>query len=384
MQLAQKSPIIIVGAGLGGLTLALALRKLGLPCLVLERSPGLSEIGAGITLWENALRVLEQVGAIERVQAIAQKSEAGVLGTASGQTLVRTSLAQESTLGRLWAAHRAELQEALYRGLPEGTVRFGVTVERFEDQGDGVSLLLTDGSQMTAPLLVGADGLHSQVRRALFGEEALRYAGYAAYRGICPKPEGYSGPVGEFFGQGDRFGVVELPGNRLYWYAVLSQPLGTPRAPAARALLDARFAHYAFDVPRILQASSDETILYHELFDRPPSPRFSRGRVVLLGDAAHPTTPNMGQGAAMALESAFVLALSLSRWSVEDALQRYQTLRAPRTARVTETSRKIGQVAQLQNPVLAFLRNLAFRLVPERVRLAELRWVVSYNAGALL
>ncbi|NLE89020.1 MAG: FAD-binding protein [Myxococcales bacterium] len=383
MLIRPENPVIVVGAGLGGLTLALALRKLDLPCVVLERSPGLSEIGAGITLWENALRVLESVGVLDRVRAIAHPTSTGVIGTSTGKVLVRASV-EGASLGRLWAAHRAELQEALFGALPSGMVRFGVTCERFEEEADGVRLRLSDGSEVHAPLLVGADGIHSRVRQELFGAEPLRYAGYAAYRGICRRPEGYAGPFGEFFGRGDRFGVVELPRETLYWYAVVSQPVGTKRADDPREFLRERFAGYAFDVPRVLAATQNDAILYHELFDRPPARALHRGRVALIGDAAHPTTPNMGQGAAMAMESALVLARAVRELpSLEGALRAYQALRGPRTARVTETSRKVGRIAQLESAPLRFLRDLAFRALPERARRAQLEWLASYDASSV-
>jgi 2-polyprenyl-6-methoxyphenol hydroxylase-like FAD-dependent oxidoreductase len=386
MKIAAETPVVILGAGLGGLTLAIALRQAGLPSLVLERQPNLSELGAGITLWENAIKVLEHLGVLDEVLKVALPSSSGVIGTASGITLVRASLGSaEAPLGRFIAAHRAELQAALYQALPDSVVRFAVSVQEFTVQDEQVHLTLTDGTQLVTPLLVGADGLRSRTRDQLFGPAPLRYAGYSAYRGVCKNPASRKGPSGEFFGRGDRFGVVAIPNDRLYWYAVVPGPEGTPRAPDAGAMLRKRFRDYSWGVPGILEATGEENILYHELFDRIPTGHFFSGPVALLGDAAHPTTPNMGQGAAMAMESALVLARALSvKKSVQEALATYQTLRAPRTARITKTSLQVGQVAQLSSPILAGLRNLAFRMMPEKVRLSQLEWVANYDAGRAL
>lgn len=383
MKFDEKTPLVIVGAGLGGLTFALACQKLGIPCIILEKQPRLSEIGAGITLWENALKVLQELGALEAISAISRPNAGGTIATADGQILVNASLAEPSALGRLWAVHRVELQEALHQCLSPDIVRFGLSFDTWQESASHIALHLTDGSTLSTPLVVGADGIHSRVRQQLFDDEPLRYAGYAAYRGVCKRPRDLVIPVGEVFGPGTRFGAVELSQERVYWYAALSQPVGTPRAVDAQAYLLERFADYAFDVPRVLEATPQEAILYHDLFDRPPSGRFYRGRGVLLGDAAHPTTPNMGQGAAMAMESALILARALAQSEdVDDALLRYQKLRAPRTTRVTNMSRTIGQVAQLKNPILRALRDRAFRLMPQRSRNAQLEWVAGYDAAS--
>lgn len=377
--------VTIIGAGIGGLTLAKALLARGIRVAVFERHDQLAEIGAGITLWRNAMRALESIGAAESVKACAHPTQSGVVGLYDGKVLVDARFdelkhAEESE--RIWAIHRAELQRALYSALPSDCVTFGTGFERYESTGTGVRVHLTNHEPVETDLLVGADGLHSKVRQQLFGAHAPRYAGYACYRAVCRVPAQWRGTCGEFWGKGDRFGVVEIPNQRVYWFAVVSQPLGTKPSTPYKQHLCHRFGDYAFDVPSILAATPETDILYHELFDRPPLEKLSRGAVCLLGDAAHPTTPNLGQGAAMAIESAIILARSLvDSTSLAEAITLYELTRLPRTSTVTRRSRLVGAMAQLRNPVLRWLRDWLVRLTPRTSRLAQLRPLVEYDAS---
>lgn len=381
----KDAPVVIAGAGIGGLTLALGLTRRGIVCQVLERHPNLSEVGAGITLWSNALRVLDHLGAGDAIRRWGCAASTGVLGLSNGTVLSRTEASELDVHGvKLLAFHRAELQRALFDQLPAGTVRFGVGVDGYEDTADGVTVQLSTGERISAALLVGADGLRSRIRRQLLGETPLRYAGYACYRAVCPIPRGWQGACGEFMGDGERLGVVEIPGNRLYWYVVMSQPEGTPKLEAPKAALRERFGAWSFDAAAIIDATPPESLIYHELYDREPVRHWSKGRVTLLGDAAHPTTPNLGQGAAMAMESALVLARLLGDQpgDVPAALGRYERTRYARTRTVTETSRTVGRLAHVRNPLLRLLRNWMFAYMPARVRMGQIKSVVDYDAGA--
>lgn len=380
----NDAPVVIAGAGIGGLTLALGLTRRGVACQVLERHAGLSEVGAGITLWSNALRVLDHLGVGDAIRRFGCAASTGVLGLSDGTVLSHTEARELDVYGvSLLAFHRAELQRALYDLLPEGTVRFGVGVDGYEDTADGVTVRLSTGERAAAALLVGADGLRSRLRRQLLGDTPLRYAGYACYRAVCPIPENWGGVCGEFMGSGERIGVVEIPGKRLYWYAVMSQPEGTPRLETPKAALRERFGQWGFDVAAIIDATPAESLLYHELYDREPVRRWSKGRVTLLGDAAHPTTPNLGQGAAMAMESALILARLLGEHpsDVSTALGRYERTRYERTRTVTATSRTVGRLAHVRNPVLRRLRNWLFAYMPTRMRMGQIKSVVDYDAG---
>lgn len=380
----KDAPVVIAGAGIGGLTLALGLTRRGIACQVIERHPSLSEVGAGITLWSNALRVLDHLGVGDAIRRFGRAPSTGVLGLSDGTVLSHSEAQEFDVHGvSLLAFHRAELQRALYDLLPEGTVRFGVGVDGYEDKADSVTVQLSTGERVAAALLVGADGLRSRIRRQLLGDTPLRYAGYACYRAVCSIPESWHGACGEFMGNGERFGVVEIPGQRLYWYAVMSQPEGTPKLESPKVALRERFGAWGFDVAAIIDATPPDSLLYHDLYDREPVRHWSKGRVTLLGDAAHPTTPNLGQGAAMAMESALVLARLLGEApsDLSVALGRYERTRYERTRIVTATSRTVGRLAHVRNPVLRLLRNWIFAYMPARMRMDQIKSVVDYDAG---
>lgn len=379
-----QAPVVIAGAGIGGLTLALGLTHYGIPCRVLERRPSLAETGAGIMLWNNALRVLDHLGAGDAVRRRGRPAGVGLIGLSDGTVLARTEPEELGLSGvSMMAFHRRELQRALFDALPEGIVTFGVGVESYEDHADTVTVRLSNGEAVRSRLLVGADGLRSRIRGRLLGDTPLRYAGYAFYGAVCPIPDDWGGACGEFMGNGERFGVVEIPGQRLYWYAVLSQAEGTPRLDEPKAALRERFGRWAFDAPTIIEHTDPECLTYHELFDRVPVACWSKGHVTLLGDAAHPTTPNLGQGAAMAMESALVLARLLAGDPVNmgQVLRRYEQTRYLRTRTITEASRRIGRLFHVRNPVLRTLRNWIVAYAPKSVRIRPIRSVVNYDAS---
>jgi 2-polyprenyl-6-methoxyphenol hydroxylase-like FAD-dependent oxidoreductase len=383
MTTTDDAPIVVAGAGIGGLTLALGLARRGIPCRVFERHGGLSEVGAGITLWSNALRVLDYLGVGDEVRRLGCHATMGVMGLADGTVLTRTEQHELASCGvSMLAFHRAELQRALYESLPEGTVTFGGGVDAYKD-GEELTVQLNNGAQLAASLLVGADGLRSRIRQQLLGDTPLRYAGYACYRAVCPTPVNWGRTCGEFMGSGDRFGLVEIPGKRLYWYAVMLQPQGGPKHDNPKAALHERFRGFGFDVPAIIEATEPESLIFHELFDRAPVSRWSEGHVTLLGDAAHPTTPNLGQGAAMAMESALVLTRLIGEKPTEatSVLGRYERTRYVRTRTVTETSRTVGRLAHLRNPLLRVARNVVFAYTPARLRMRQIKSIVDFDAS---
>ncbi|HEX5098733.1 MAG TPA: FAD-dependent monooxygenase [Polyangiaceae bacterium] len=374
--------VLIIGAGIGGLTLAAALRQRGFSCRVFERTPELKPVGAGILVQPSALRALHTLGLDAKVAAAGQDVRLGLVTTERGRVLQRTSLAflaEQLGIGTV-AIHRGRLQEVLLAGASGVPLVKNAELVRYDVAGEGVTAHFSDGSRVEGALLVGADGLRSVVRRQVLGETPLRYAGYTSWRGVADvagtvPPE----EVTEMWGPGSRFGFATMGGGQTYWFAVSNATEGE-REPNSLEVVSERFSHWAEPVPKLLASTRADHVIRTDIHDRAPVPRWSSGPVTLLGDAAHPTTPTLGQGGSMALEDAVVLAHALERSpSVAEALADYERRRVARTARIVEASFRFGKIAQLRNPIGIFLRNLVLRLTPEGVVQRELARAAEFS-----
>ena len=370
--------VLIAGGGIGGLVAAIALRRQGIAVSVFERADELAEVGAGLTLWANAITSLRRLGLGELLDSVSKPALRSRILSWRGETLSEAPLeALERRFGvPLIAAHRADLQAALLATLGPGVVRTGATCTGFEQHGDETRLRLASGEVVAGDLLIGADGLRSTIRALLFGAAPPRYAGYTAWRGIAhatPR-QWHEALVTESWGAGRRFGLVPLSNGRMYWFATLNAPEGMRDQPGAvkPALLDL-FSGWHEPIADVIAATDEAAILRNDIYDRPPLTTWSRGRVTLLGDAAHPMTPNMGQGACQAIEDAVTLAERLGADdSVPAALQAYEARRLTRANAIAQQSRQLGQVAQWQNRWAAQAHDTLFRLTPSSLLFRQL------------
>lgn len=362
--------IIIAGGGIGGLTLGCALSRAGRPFRIFERAVELRPIGAGIALSPNAFQALAHVGIQDQVRACGWDVAIADLCDSRGRVFVRVRMPKLAA-GVTRAMTRADLQRALLKELGT-TVETGRAVVSYESVSGGVRVRLADGEEVDAELLVGADGLHSTVRRAMRGDEPLRYSGQTSWRGLVSGVEiNQAHGVVESWGPGRRFGIVPVGVTEVYWFAVANAPAGGRDEVDPRPELRRRFAGWHTPIDRLLATTSPDQITRTDIFDRPPIDCWIDSRAVLLGDAAHPMTPNLGMGACQAIEDAVVLADALGREPcVDAALARYQTRRVSRANSFVERSFRFGQVAHIGSPPLRWLRDLLMRalcIVPNRM-----------------
>lgn len=367
----MKKTAVIIGAGMGGLCTALALQQLGYDIKVYERTPRLEKVGAGLTLWGNAIRALTQLAVGEKVVQAGQKMVQGGIFNPAGQPLSYTHMATiEREVGYpAVAIHRGDLQAILSQAVGGQHIFTGHELVQVNHTAPRVTARFANGAEVVGDILVGADGLHSAVRRHILPHVPRRYSGYSAWRGVAPLSElkielGHSF---EAWGRGERFGMLRLNQHQLYWFATKNSPPGRKPTPAeSKAELFHRFGHWFQPIPQAISATPAEAILYNDIWDIPPQPMWHSGRVVLVGDAIHATTPNMGQGGCMAIESALALQTALRRFPQDfpAALNHYTTLQQPRTTFVTNQSWQIGRVGQWHNELACWARDTAVRLTP--------------------
>lgn len=373
--------VIVIGAGVGGLATAVALRRHGLAVRVYEQAGAPRADGAGLSLWANAVHALDRLGVGEAVRGLAVPPHDTGIFAANGDLLARTSGAALAT--RYGAptiiAHRADLMAVLAEAAGE-VVSYGRAFARYEQSRDAVVVHLADGGFDTAQVLVGADGLRSAVRGQVAPAAAPTYRGYAAWRGVAAFPHADAAAAwGETWGHGRRFGLLPLNHERVYWFATEDRAQNSPPTDHAAHLLRG-LDGWPAPIPAVVAATPPSAILYHDVYDLEPLSAWTDGRAVLLGDAAHAMTPDMGQGACQALEDAVVLADALAGADdVRAALAAYERARRPHTRRVQAQARNIGRTAQMRNPLAVAARNGGMKLVPVGLSLRALDPILGHR-----
>jgi 2-polyprenyl-6-methoxyphenol hydroxylase-like FAD-dependent oxidoreductase len=388
--------IAIIGGGIGGLAAALSLLRAGLDVHVYEQARALGEVGAGIQISPNASRILHRLGLAEELERLGVKPVAWHQRRwDDGRTLLRTPLAGavEAAFGAShYQSHRADLLAMLARALPPQRLHVGHRFTGLIDRGDRVEAQFENGAHVAADVLVGADGIHSTVRRALFGPAEPRFTGCAAYRGLVPAERlrhlDLEAAAQVWMGPGQHFVHYFVASRQLVnFVAVIEQDTWqqeswTDRGEVADAL--AAFAGWHDQVRAIIAAVS-ETFIWG-LFDRAPLPRWSFGRATLLGDACHPMLPFMAQGAAQAIEDGATLAACLAQAGERDipqALRLYEALRRPRTSRIQAMSAANKTRFHLPDGPLQQDRDRQMASGGTDWSAGAIAWVYGHDAGVL-
>lgn len=374
--------IAIIGGGIGGLSAALALRHLGLAPEVFEQAPELLEVGAAIAVWPNAMRGLSKLGLREEIL-----QHAGVIEHIRwldwrGKPLNSVRLAAGNYPAV--ALHRADLQNALLHALCPGSIHLGKVFAAFQQTEREIEVQFADGSAIRCDLLIGADGLHSRVRTAIVDAAPPSFRGYNVWRGITRQIPRQIAPATatEIHGSGRRFGIGPVGLNRLGWWAS-ANPAADDRAyngsghdPKVELLK--LFTDWTEPVLELIESTKSDTIIKTAALDRPASRTWGVGRATLLGDAIHPTTPNLGQGGCIAIEDAIVLARCLTGiGDAEAALRCYERLRYARTSAVSRYSRLYGTIGQWES---VRLRAWVLSLLTEGLAQRALSLIFDYDA----
>ena len=360
----------VVGGGIGGLAAGIALGRAGMSVTVYESAPKIHPLGAGLSIWPNGVSALRALGLDRVVDAPGVSHGGGALRRADGSSLAEfdPAVVVKRYGEPLVGLHRGALHRALIEELGDDRLRLGAEVESLTDGG----LRLSDHTEIQADLIVGADGLHSTLRKEIIDDGAPDDSGIVAYRGVSEwnRPV----PAGEWWGSESIAGLLPLPEGRIYWYLAHR---GDPEPESIAGLLD----EYDEPLPGVVSAIHKDEVLSHRLYDRDPLAGWSRGNATLLGDAAHPMLPFLGQGACAALEDAVELGKAVARTGdARRAIEDYEAQRVDRTGRLVKGSRQAAKAALMPSPAGRWLRNALASRVPAAMRLRQLDRVIGRKA----
>ena len=360
----------IIGGGITGLTTAILLQKLGIDFHLYEAVPQLKPVGAGIILSPNALYIYDQIGILDVLEQAGHPLPSFDIADENGR-IIQKNETQFHLHGRHYqsiAIHRADLQHILFTHVPTNKITLGRPLQSIDT--NSLQLTFSDGMIDQTDYILACDGTHSVARKTLFPNTQLRYSGQTCWRGVAPTQltsQQLNSPA-ELWGLGTRFGYVPLSPDTTYWYATAVQPSNQPSPTKLGPHLTMQYNHYPTFVNDIISATAESTIIQHDLYDLNPLKAWAHTNTLLLGDAAHAMTPNLGQGAAQGIEDAWAIANCLKAApTYQEAFIACQKERMPKATQVYRASKQMGHITNMQNKLLCILRNTLFRALPQKL-----------------
>ncbi|WP_159636755.1 FAD-dependent monooxygenase [Sphingobacterium composti Ten et al. 2007 non Yoo et al. 2007] len=378
-----ETEFAIIGGGVAGLTAAIGLNQLGCEFLVFEQAKELKGIGAGFGLAANAMQALDLLGLKKGVEKIGFYTCSYNILDQCGNVLLAPDTKKLSRQYNQdnFTIHRADLHFYLLNQLPNENVILGKKAIHFEENAETITVSFEDGSTIKCKYLLIADGVKSPLRQQLLPHSTPRYSGYTCWRATIDKSSIQLDQGSETWGKQGRFGMTPLVGNRIYWYACVNSEANNPifRNYTVEDLTR-HFKDYHSPIPTILAKTKNEDLIWNDIIDIKPLTHLAYGNILLLGDAGHATTPNLGQGACQALEDVAVLMDELKITdSVPEAFRNFEKRRLKRTKYITDTSKRIGEISQWDNPLMVSFRNTIMKLLPARIAQSGLAQLLSVD-----
>ncbi len=367
--------ISIVGGGIAGLTTAIALNQLGIRSEIYEQAKEFNEVGAGIMLQPNALKILDQLGLGTNIR---EKGMEIIRGEITDRNLIplrktKASMIQDNSGNKIVTIHRGRLQKVLFDALPPQTVHFHHSYKSHNVHSEKINIQFKSKS-IDSDILIGADGIHSKVRKEIFPNSSLRYARQTCWRGIAniQLPTHFQKSSIEAWGRKIRFGFSQISPHEVYWFAVCNtHEYKSESKETSKETLLKMFRYFHPIVTEMIEQTELSKIIKDDISDLRRLSAWSSGRVCLIGDAAHATSPNMGQGGCQGIEDAYYLSHLLARTGKYDvAFEKLEQLRREKVDYVVNNSWRLGKMAHSDTGQIIF--KLILKLMPDKVMKSQL------------
>ena len=371
----KRKKIAIIGGGIAGLTFARSLTKEDYEIHIFEKKESFREIGAAISVFPNALCVMDYLGLLEEILQNSGQFKTVYLKTSKGKVLSKSEPKSDYPV---ICIHRADLHGILLKNI-EANLYNDFSLKNIAHLDNGqITIQFENGENKVFDAVIGADGIHSEVRKHIINDGEPIFRGYNIWRGVV-KTNFEIGYGSETYGIGKRVGIVPIKDGVYGWWATSNEAYMQDDSPeGTKDKLKRLFGDWHYPIPDLM--NNTEVILKNSLIDRKPHKGWSKGNAILIGDAAHPTTPNLGQGGCMAIEGAYVLAKSIQKYGLtKKAFDRYEELQFPRSENIVNASLKLGKMGQITNPLLIRLRNFAFKVMPSSVAMKMIDKYFSYR-----